>query len=73
MPMLLLNILTIRLPDVLEGATGKDKVTVGVGEITGSNSLQLTALVEILEEKRILSQQDVIKGMEEIRDRRGPN
>ena len=44
MPMLLLNILRISLPDVLEGAMEKDRVTVGVGEITVSNSLQLTAL-----------------------------
>ncbi len=51
----------------------KDRVTVGVGEITLSNSLQLTALVELLEEKGILSQQDVIKRMEAIRDRKGPN
>ena len=44
----------------------KDRVTVGVGEITLSTTLQLTAL----EEKGILSQQDVIKRMEEIRDRK---
>ena len=55
------------------GVMEKDRVTVGVGEIALSNSLQLTALVELLDEKGILSQQDVIKRMEAIRDRKGPN
>ena len=51
----------------------KDRVTVGVGEITLSNSLQLTALVELLEEKGILTQQDLIERMEAIRDRKAPS
>ncbi len=55
------------------GVMENDKVTVGVGEITVSNSLQLTALVELLEEEGILSQQDGIKHMEEIWDSRSPN
>jgi hypothetical protein len=58
---------------VHSGVMEKDRVTVDVGEITLSNSLQLTALVELLEEKGILSQEDVIKRMEEIRDRNEPS
>jgi len=42
----------------------KDRVTVGIEEITLSNSLQLTAL----EEKATLTSEDVIKRMEEIGD-----
>ena len=55
------------------GVMEKDKITVGVGEFTFSSRLQFTALVEFLEEKGILSQQDGIKRMEEIRDSRSPN
>ncbi len=36
------------------------RITVSVKELTLSNSLQLTALVELLEEKGILTQAQVI-------------
>ncbi len=49
----------------------KDKrMTVGIEELTVSNSLQLTALVELLEEKGILTQAHVIARVKAIRDRK---
>ena len=51
----------------------KERVTVGVEELTISNSLQLTALVELLEEKGILKHSDVIERMKQIRDRKRPS
>ncbi len=54
---------------VYGGVGEKDRVMVGVGEITLSNTLQLTAL----KEKAILTSEDVIKRMEEIRDMHHPN
>ena len=50
-----------------------NRVTVGAEELTLSNSLQITALVELLEEKGILTQQDVLERMKAIRDRKGPS
>lgn len=47
---------------------GENKVTVSVEELTLSNSLQLTAIVELLEEKGILSRADVLARMRKIRD-----
>ena len=47
--------------------------TVIVEELVLSHSLQLTALVELLEEKGILTQQDVIERMKVIRDRKIPS
>ena len=50
----------------------EEKVSVPTEQLILSHTLQLTALVELLEEKSILTQQDVIKRMEEIRDRKTP-
>lgn len=50
-----------------------DRVTVGFKELTLINSLTLTALVELLEEKGILTHQDVLERMRAIRDRRKPS
>lgn len=52
---------------------GGQKLTVGVEELTLTNSLTLTALVELLEEKGILHQGDVLERMRQIRDRKQPN
>jgi hypothetical protein len=49
------------------------KITVQVEELTLSNALQITSLVELLEEKGILTQAQVIERMKEIRDRKKPN
>ena len=49
------------------------RITVGVEELTLSNSLQLTALVELLEERGILKQSDVIERMKRIRARKKPS
>ena len=51
----------------------EDTITVPLEQLVISHTLQLTALVELLEEKGLLSQQDVIKRMEEIRDRKAPS
>ncbi len=48
----------------------KDRVTVRVEELTMTNTLQLTAIVELLEERGILKQQDVIERMRVVRDRK---
>lgn len=53
--------------------TGSECVTVNVEQLTLSNSLQLTAIVELLEEKGILTQGDVLERMKEIRDRKRPS
>ncbi|MCI0724076.1 MAG: hypothetical protein L0338_34720 [Acidobacteria bacterium] len=52
---------------------GERKVTVSVEELTLSNSLQLTVLVELLEERGILNRQDVLRRMKEISDRPRPS
>ena len=46
------------------------RVTVRVEELTLSNTLQLTAIVELLEERGIMTQGDVLKRMKEVRDRK---
>ncbi len=48
----------------------KDQVTVRVEELTLTNALQLTAIVELLEERGIMTQGDVLKRMKEVRDRK---
>ncbi len=48
----------------------KDQVTVRVEELTLTNTLQLTAIVELLEERGIMTQGDVLKRMKEVRDRK---
>jgi len=50
-----------------------EQVTVSVEQLTLSNSLQLTAIVELLEERNLLKQSDVIKRMKEIGDRKKPS
>ena len=51
----------------------KDQVTVPVEEPTLTNTLQLTAIVELLEERGIMTQRDVLKRMKEVRDRKKVN
>ncbi len=48
----------------------KGRVTVRVEELTLSDFLQLTAIVELLEERGIMTQGDVLKRMKEVRDRK---
>ncbi len=50
-----------------------ERITVSVEELTLSNSLQLTALVEMLEERGVLRRNDVLQRMKEIRDRKSPS
>ena len=38
----------------------KERVTVRVEELTLSNTLQLTAIVELLEERGVMTQHDVL-------------
>ncbi len=48
----------------------KERSTVSVEELTLTNTLQLTAIVELLEERGIMTQRDVIERMKAIRDRK---
>lgn len=48
-----------------------ERVTVSVEQLTFSNSFQLTALAELLEERGTLKQSDVLERMRQIRDRKG--
>ncbi|MFQ5663344.1 MAG: hypothetical protein ACE5HL_05905 [Terriglobia bacterium] len=48
----------------------RERITVGVEEPTLRNSLEVTALVALLEEKGVLKQSDVLDRMKEIRDRK---
>ncbi len=48
----------------------QERVTVRVEELTLTNTLQLTAIVELLEERGIMTQGDVLKRMKEVRDRK---
>ena len=48
----------------------KERVTVPVEGLTLTNTLQLTAIVELLEERGIMTQRDVLKRMKEVRDRK---
>jgi len=50
--------------------TGSERVTVSVEQLVLSNTLQLTALVELLEESGVLTQQMVLERIKQIRDRK---
>lgn len=52
------------------GKQGSEHVTVSLEQLTLSNSLQLTAVVELLEERDILKQAEVLERMQEIRERK---
>lgn len=56
-----------------EGKAGEKRVTVGLEELALTNSLSLTALVEVLEEKGILTHREVLDRMRAIRDRKKPS
>ena len=49
------------------------KVTVPVEELTLTNTLQLTAIVELLEERGIMTQSDVVERMKAVRNRKKPS
>lgn len=51
----------------------QERVTVSVEQLSLSNSLQLTALVELLEERGVLKQGEVVERMRLIRDRKSPS
>ncbi len=48
----------------------KKRVTVRVEELTLTNTLQLTVIVELLEERGIMTQGEVLRRMKEVRDRK---
>ncbi len=50
-----------------------DRVTVRVEELTLTNTLQLTAIVELLEERGIMTQGDVLERTKLVRDRKKPS
>ena len=47
----------------------KDRVTVRTEELTLTNTLQLTAIVELLEEQGFMTQHDVVERMRAVRDK----
>ncbi len=51
----------------------KDRVTVRAEELTLTNTLQLTAIVGLLEKRGIMTQGDVVERMKAIRDRKKPS
>ncbi len=51
----------------------KDRVTVRVEELTLTNTLQLTAIVELLEKRGIMTQHDVVERMKAVRNRKKPS
>ena len=51
-------------------SVSKDRVTVRAEELTLTNTLQLTAIVELLEERGIMTQGDVLERMRVVRDRK---
>ncbi len=51
----------------------KNRATVRVEELTLTNTLQLTAIVELLEERGIMTQGDVLERMRVVRDRKKPS
>ncbi len=50
-----------------------ERMTVRVEELTLPDSLQLTAVVELLEERGIMTQHDVVERMKAVRDRKEPS
>jgi hypothetical protein len=44
------------------------RITVGVEELALANSLTLTALVQLLEDRGVLKQGEVLRRVQEIRD-----
>ncbi len=60
-------------PPQEEGMSKAERMTVGVEELTLSNTLQLTAIVELLEERGIMTQHDVVERMRAVRNRKKPN
>ena len=47
-----------------------ERLTVRAEELTLTNTLQLTAIVELLEERGIMTQRDVLERMRVVRDRK---
>ena len=51
----------------------KVQVTVRVEELALTNTLQLTAIVELLEERGVMTQHDVVERMKAVRNRKKPS
>lgn len=62
----------VRVSREVSMANEKERVTVSVQELALANSLTLTALVEILEERGLIQQAEVLERVKIIRDRRRP-
>lgn len=50
-----------------------NRVTVGVEELALSNSISIVALVELLEEKGLMKQEEVLKRVKLIKNRKEPS
>jgi hypothetical protein len=53
-------------------AIEKDRVTVSSHELALANSITLTALVQLLEERGVVRQAEVLRRVREIRDGKKP-
>ena len=51
----------------------EQRITISTEQLVLSHTLQLTALVELLEEKGILTESEMLERMKAIRDRKGPS
>jgi len=60
--------------DTRRDAVEKESVvTVGVEELALSNSISIVALVELLEEKGLMKQEEVLKRVKLIKNRKEPS
>ena len=50
-----------------------DRLTVGVEELALANSISIVALVELLEEKGLMKQEEVLKRVKLIKNRKEPS
>ena len=49
-----------------------ERVTVSAQELALANSITLTALIQLLEERGVVKQADVLRRVQEIRDKKKP-
>ncbi len=54
-------------------AKAGERITVSAHELALANSLTLTAVVQLLEERGIVKQAEVLQRMQEIRDAKNPS
>jgi hypothetical protein len=53
-------------------ADGNERITVGVEELVLTNSMTLAALVELLDERGVVKQAEVLERVRSIRNKKNP-